>query len=315
MGTKEEDYVIDMFITCSHDYIMFFTNRGRVYWLKAYRVPVGGRHAKGKPIVNLLEHLEEGEKVVATMPVKAFDEESNLVFATKKGTIKKTKLSAYSHIRQSGIIAIKLEEDDELVETALTDGTREVVFATKKGLAARFDEKDARSIGRGTYGVRGVRLKPEDEVVSMAIVGPKDQLLSVTETGFGKRSLVDDYRKIKRGGKGVITIKTGGRNGDVISVMKVTDEDELIITSVKGMVIRMPVQGISLQGRATMGVRVMRLKESDKIAAIARLVGSIEEERVVEAGRTITSCPAPNGDPNGGDEQSKGSEKDEPDEE
>ena len=318
METKEEDYVIDMFITCSHDYIMYFTNRGRVYWLKAYKLPVGGRHAKGKPIVNLLEHLEEGEKVVATMPVKVFDEESYLVFATKKGTIKKTKLSAYSHIRQSGIIAIKLDEDDELVETALTDGTREITLATKNGLAARFDEKDARPIGRGTYGVRGIRLKPGDEVVSMAIVGPKDQLLSVTESGFGKRSLVEDYRKIKRGGKGVITIKTGGRNGYVVSVMKVTDDDELIVNSVKGMVIRMPVQGISLQGRATMGVRVMKLKEGDKIAAVARLVGISEEERVVEAGRTLTSGPSPNGDVDGGkenDDESEGSEKDGHDEE
>jgi len=318
METKEEDYVVDMFITCSHDYIMYFTNRGRVYWLKAYKLPVGGRHAKGKPIVNLLEHLEEGEKVVATMPVKVFDEESYLVFATKKGTIKKTKLSAYSHIRQSGIIAIKLDEDDELVETALTDGTREITLATKNGLAARFDEKDARPIGRGTYGVRGIRLKPGDEVVSMAIVGPKDQLLSVTESGFGKRSLVEDYRKIKRGGKGVITIKTGGRNGYVVSVMKVTDDDELIVNSVKGMVIRMPVQGISLQGRATMGVRVMKLKEGDKIAAVARLVGISEEERVVEAGRTLTSGPSPNGDVDGGkenDDESEGSEKDGHDEE
>jgi DNA gyrase subunit A len=299
METKEEDFVVDMFITCSHDYIMFFTNKGRAYWLKAYKVPVGGRHAKGKPVVNMLEHLEEGEKVMNTIPVKLFDEESYLVFATKKGTIKKTKLSAYKHIRQSGIIAIKLDDDDELVDTALTDGTKEIVLATKKGLAARFNETDARPIGRGTYGVRGIRLKAGDEVVTMAIVAPKDQLLSLSETGFGKRSLVEGYRKIKRGGKGVITMKTGGRNGNVLSVMKVSDDDELIVTSVKGMVIRMPVQGISLQGRATMGVRVMRLKENDKIAAVARQVGVREEERVVEAGRTLTSCPAPNGDTNG----------------
>jgi DNA gyrase subunit A len=311
METKEEDYVVDMFVTCSHDYIMYFTNKGRVYWLKAYKLPVGGRHAKGKPIVNLLEHLEEGEKVVNTIPVKLFDDESYLVFATKKGTIKKTRLSAYSHIRQSGIIAIKLDDDDELVDTALTDGTKEVVLATKKGLAARFNETDARSIGRGTYGVRGIRLQAKDEVVSMAIVGPKDQLLSLSESGFGKRSLVEDYRKIKRGGKGVITIKTGGRNGDVICVMKVDDEDEIIVTSVNGMVIRMPIKGIRLQGRATMGVRVMRLKEKDKIAAIARLFGVQEEERVVEAGRTLTSCPAPNGD--GSDESGGSGEEDEPD--
>src|SRR5512136_1646387 len=159
METKEEDYVVDMFVTCSHDYIMYFTNKGRVYWLKAYKLPVGGRHAKGKPIVNLLEHLEEGEKVVNTIPVRQFDDDRFLVFATANGTIKKTKLSAYSHVRQSGIIAIKLDENDNMVETAITDGTKEIIFATSKGLAARFNETDARPIGRGTYGVRGIRLQ------------------------------------------------------------------------------------------------------------------------------------------------------------
>ena len=303
METKEEDYVIDMFVTCSHDYIMFFTNKGRVYWLKAYKIPAAGRHAKGKPIVNLLEHLEEGERVMNTIPVKLFDEGNFLVFATKKGSIKKTRLSAYSHVRQSGIIAIKLDEGDEVVATALTDGSKEIILATKKGLAARFDEKDARPIGRGTYGVRGIRLQKGDEVISMAIVMPKDQLLTVTEKGNGKRSLVEDYRKIHRGGKGVITIKTGGRNGDVVNVKVVNSDDQLIVTSVRGMVIRMPVHGISLQGRATMGVRLMKLKEGDRVTAIARLVGATEEERVVEAGRTLTTCPTPNGsvDENGED--------------
>jgi len=296
METKEEDYVVDLFITCSHDYIMFFTNKGRVYWLKAYRIPVGGRHAKGKPIVNLLEALEEGEKVMSTIPVKLFDEDRHLVFATKKGLIKKTRLPAYSHVRQIGIIAIRLEDDDEVVETALTNGTKEVILATKKGFAARFDEKDVRPTGRATYGVRGVRLTKGDEVVSMAVVDAKDQLLSVTENGYGKRSLVDDYRKIHRGGKGVITIKTGGRNGDVMIVREVTDDDELIITSVRGMVIRMPVKGISLQGRATMGVRLMRLKENDKLTAVARLVGAAQEERALEEGRTRTTCPVENGE-------------------
>ena len=303
METKEEDYVIDMFVTCSHDYIMFFTNKGRVYWLKAYKIPAAGRHAKGKPIVNLLEHLEEGERVMNTIPVKLFDEGNFLVFATKKGSIKKTRLSAYSHVRQSGIIAIKLDEGDEVVATALTDGSKEIILATKKGLAARFDEKDARPIGRGTYGVRGIRLRKGDEVISMAIVMPKDQLLTVTEKGNGKRSLVEDYRKIHRGGKGVITIKTGGKNGDVVNVKVVNSDDQLIVTSVRGMVIRMPVHGISLQGRATMGVRLMKLKEGDRVTAIARLVGATEEERVVEAGRTLTTCPTPNGsvDENGED--------------
>jgi DNA gyrase subunit A len=311
METKEEDYVVDLFITCSHDYVMYITNHGRVYWLKAYKIPVGGRHAKGKPVVNLLEHLEDGEKVVNTIPVKLFTDDHYLVFATKKGTIKKTQLSAYSHVRQSGIIAIKLDEGDEVVDTTITDGSKEVILATRKGLAARFAETDVRPTGRATYGVRGIRLRKDDEVVSMAVVDPKDHLLTVTENGYGKRSLVEDYRKIHRGGKGVITIKTGGRNGDVITVKTVEDDNELIVTSVHGMVIRMPVQGISLQGRATMGVRVMKLKEKDRISAVARLVGLSEEERAV-ALRSLTSCPAPNGDvvdDNGND--AEGDEKDE----
>jgi len=296
METKEEDYVVDLFVTCSHDYIMYITNKGRMYWLKAYKIPVGGRHAKGKPIVNLLEHLEDGEKVVNTIPVKVFDEDSYLVFATKNGTIKKTRLSAYSHIRQSGIIAIRLDDGDEIIDTAMTDGAKEIILATRKGLAARFVETDVRPTGRATYGVRGVRLTKGDSVVSMAVVEPKDQLLTVCENGYGKRSPVEDYRKIRRGGKGVITIKTNERNGDVVCAMKVTDEEELIVTSVNGMVIRMPVQGISVLSRATMGVRLMKLKEKDKVTAVTRLMPPSEEERVVEAGRTLTSCPPPNGD-------------------
>ena len=312
METKEEDYVVDLFITCSHDYVMYITNHGRVYWLKAYKIPVGGRHAKGKPVVNLLEHLEDGEKVVNTIPVKLFTDDHYLMFATKKGTIKKTQLSAYSHVRQSGIIAIKLDEGDEVVDTTITDGSKEVILATRKGLAARFAETDVRPTGRATYGVRGIRLRKDDEVVSMAVVDPKDHLLTVTENGYGKRSLVEDYRKIHRGGKGVITIKTGGRNGDVITVKTVEDDNELIVTSVHGMVIRMPVQGISLQGRATMGVRVMKLKEKDRVSAVARLVGLSEEERAV-ALRSLTSCPSPNGDV--GDDNGKDDEGDEKDEE
>ena len=312
METKEEDYVVDLFVTCSHDYVMYITNKGRVYWLKAYKIPAGGRHAKGKPIVNLLEHLVEGENVVNTIPVKLFTDENYLVFATQSGTIKKTKLSAYANVRQSGIIAIRLDEGDNVVDTAITDGSREIILATKKGLAARFAETDVRPTGRATYGVRGIRLGKGDEVVSMAIVTPKDQLLTVTENGYGKRSLVEDYRKIRRGGKGVITIKTGGRNGDVITAKFVEDDDELIVTSVNGMVIRMPVQGISVLGRATMGVRLMKLKESDHITAVTRLIGATEEERAMEAGRTITSCPAPNGDltdDEGEDEGGKESEE------
>ncbi len=297
METKEEDYVVDLFVTCSHDYIMFFTNKGRVYWLKAYRIPVGGRHAKGKPIINLLESLEDGEQVMSTKPVKHFEDDRYLVFSTRRGLIKKTRLSAYQHVRQSGIIAIKLEDDDEVVETAITDGDKEILLATRKGLAARFLETDVRPTGRATFGVRGIRLQKGDEVISMAVVNEHDQLLTVTENGYGKRSLVSDYRKIRRGGKGVITIKTVDRNGAVVSVKAATDEDELIVTSVRGMVIRMPVSGISVLGRATMGVRMMRLREKDRVTAVARLIGLTEEERVVESGRTLTTCPVENGEP------------------
>ena len=310
MGTKEEDHVVDMFVTCSHDYVMFFSNRGMGYWLKAYRIPAGGRHSKGKPIVNVLDRLQEGEMIMSKIPISVFDEDRYLVFATRKGLIKKTRLMAYSHVRQTGIIATRLDEGDELIGVAITDGTKEIVLATKLGYAARFNEGDVRATGRATYGVKGVTLRSSDEVVSMAVVDPGNHLLTLTENGYGKRSLVDDYRKTRRGGKGVITIKTGGRNGNVISVLAVADDDELIVTSVNGMVIRIPVHGIRLQGRATLGVRIMRLKPKDRVAAIASLVGEAEEERVVESGKTITKEPAENADVAEESEESEADEED-----
>ncbi len=281
METKEEDHVVDLFVTSTHNYIMFFTNHGRVYWLKAYMIPVGGRHSKGKPIVNLLPGLDEGEKVLDTIPVKEFDEQHFLVFATRKGTIKKTKLSAYGHVRMSGIIALGLESGDELVDTRLTDGTKEIVIATKDGQAIRFNESDVRSMGRPAKGVIGIRLYDGDEVVSMAAVTSESKLLTMTENGYGKTSLVSNYRKTKRGGRGVITMKTGERNGRVITALDVLGEDELIVTSTGGMVIRTPVADIRVVGRATMGVRIMRLREDDRVTAVARLVGE-KEERMVD---------------------------------
>jgi DNA gyrase subunit A len=281
METKEEDHVVDLFVTSTHNYIMFFTNHGRVYWLKAYMIPVGGRHSKGKPIVNLLPGLDEGEKVLDTIPVKEFDEQHFLVFATRKGIIKKTKLSAYGHVRMSGIIALGLESGDELVDTRLTDGTKEIVIATKDGQAIRFNESDVRSMGRPAKGVIGIRLYDGDEVVSMAAVTSESKLLTMTENGYGKTSLVSHYRKTKRGGRGVITMKTGERNGRVITALDVLGDDELIVTSTGGMVIRTPVADIRVIGRATMGVRIMRLREDDRVTAVARLVGE-KEERMVD---------------------------------
>lgn len=291
METKEEDYVVDLFVTSSHDYLMFFSSKGRAYWLKAYKVPVAGRHAKGKPIVNLLENLEKDERIMDTIPVKMFDDQHYLVFATKNGLIKKTRLSAYRHVRATGIIAIKLDEGDELIDTSVTDGMKEIILATKKGMAVRFDEKDVRPTGRATYGVKGVRLRKGDEVVSMAIVTPTSQLLTITEKGFGKRSMVSEYRKTRRGGIGVIAIKTGDRNGDVVIAKEVTEQDELIVTSESGMVIRIPASEVRLVGRATLGVKIMRLKEDDRVCAVATVMSAEEEERILSERRTLT----PNG--------------------
>lgn len=289
METKEEDYVVDLFVTSSHDYIMFFSSKGRAYWLKAYKLPAAGRHAKGRPIVNLIEHLEEGEQIMDTMPIRTFEGDRYLVFATRKGIVKKTKLSAYKNVRVSGIIAIKLDEGDELIDTRLTDGSKEIILATEKGMAIRFNEQDVRPTGRATRGVRGIRLKKDDHLVGMAAVSPKSQLLTITEKGYGKRTLVEEYRKTRRGGVGVITIKTGGRNGNVVMVREVSEEHELIVTSTQGMVIRVPVDEIRLVGRVTMGVRIMRLKEDDTVCAVARFIQAEEEERLISERRIHTS--------------------------
>ncbi|MCK5547730.1 MAG: DNA gyrase subunit A, partial [Thermoplasmata archaeon] len=279
MGTKEEDFVIDVFVASTHDYILFFTSKGRVHWLKAYRIPLGGRHARGKPVVNLLPRLEDGETIKSMIPVKEFDKDRNLIFATRKGLIKKTKLSAYSRPRVTGIWAIKLRKGDELVETKLTDGTKEIILASKKGKAARFPERLVRSTGRYSMGVKGIGLKGGDKLVGMAVVDEKSVLLTITENGFGKRTPVSMYRKTNRGAGGVITIRTVKRNGDVVCIREVSDEHELILISEYGRVIRIPAKGIRIQGRATMGVRVMRLHKDDKVMALARL---IKEEKEVE---------------------------------
>ncbi|UCG71089.1 MAG: DNA gyrase subunit A [Thermoplasmata archaeon] len=272
METKEEDYVVDLFVTSTHNYILFFSNRGKVYWLKTYKIPPGGVYAKGKAIINLLPRLEKGEAINAAIPIDEFTSSQFLTFVTKKGKIKKTVLSAYSHPRVTGIRAINLLESDELVETKLTNGRKEIIIATKNGQAVRFAESDVRSMGRVAGGVIGIRLRGDDEVVGMSVVEEDSVILSITENGYGKRSQVSAYRKTKRGAHGVINIKTSERNGKVVCVKEVSGDDELIVTSQNGMVIRIPVRGIREQGRATQGVRVMRLKEGDKVVGLARLI-------------------------------------------
>ncbi len=293
METKEEDFVVNLFVTKAHNYILFFTNEGRVHWLKAWRVPVGGRQSKGKPIVNLLPRLEPGEGISAMVPVDSFDGKRHLLFATRKGVVKKTPLEEYSNPRVTGIWAIKLREGDELVEVALCEGGKDVVFATHNGKAARFPEEAVRPMGRYTTGVQGVRLRHGDGLVSMAVVSSDAHLLTVTENGYGKLSDVADYRRTNRRAGGVITIKTTERNGKVVAVREVKPSEELLITSVNGMVIRFPVDDLRVMGRNTQGVRIMRLAEGDKVKALGKLIRENGNGEVANALESGGSTPPP----------------------
>ncbi|MEM3513432.1 MAG: DNA gyrase C-terminal beta-propeller domain-containing protein, partial [Thermoplasmata archaeon] len=257
--------------------------KGKVYEVKAYEIPQGERYAKGKAIVNLLPKLEQGERVLTAVGVREFDDAHYLVFATKKGLIKKTLLQEYANIRSSGIIALNLEENDELIDVRISEGNQEVILATADGLAVRFNESDVRATGRATYGVIGIRLNEGDYVVSMATVEPGEDILSITENGFGKRTPLEDYRKTRRGGKGVITIVTNERNGRVVRVLGVKETDEIIVTSHASKVIRTRVSEIPKQGRNTMGARVMRLDEGEKVIAVAKLAN--EEDSADKSGK------------------------------
>jgi DNA gyrase subunit A len=280
MEMKEEDFVENLFISSTHNYILFFTNLGRLYWQKVYEIPEGSRQSRGKAIVNLLE-LQEGEMVNAMIPVKEFDENHYLLMATRAGTIKKTPLSEFRNPRKAGIIAVTLDEDDELVRVLLTDGKKEVLMVSKKGKAIRFSEEDVRPMGRSARGVRGMTLEgPDDEVVSMDIVDETTTLLTVTENGFGKRTEYSQYPAHRRGGKGVITIITNERNGPVSRVRSVAEDDELIFTSADGIIIRIPAKDISIQGRNTQGVRIINLKSGDKVAGIARIENGKAEKNL-----------------------------------
>ena len=279
MQTKEEDDVANMFVTCTHDYIMFTTNFGRLYWLKGYKIPEGSRQAKGKPIVNMIPGLEEGEKVIETVSVSDFPEDRYLVFCTRNGTIKKTSLASYGNVRNRGIKAIKLDEGDEIIEAGISDGKDEIIIATKNGQAARFSEEEVRPTGRDTMGVRGVTLVDDDVAVGMTIVkSADDMILTVSENGFGKISIVDDYRKTHRGSKGVITIKTTERNGSVVAIKKVELTDELMVTSKQGKVIRIKVSDIRVTGRNAAGVKIMDMRNDDKITALQPLAHTDDDD-------------------------------------
>ncbi len=274
--TDEEDSVASVFIAHTHSYILFFTNKGKVHWLKVYNVPEGSRVSKGKAIVNLIE-LEQGETVNAYVPVITFDPQHYVVLCTAQGTIKKTELSNFSNPRRGGIIALDLTDGDSLVGAALTDGKKEIMIATKLGVAARFSEEDVRPTGRQAGGVRAIRLDEGDCVINMAIVTEEDNLLTITENGYGKRTPVSEYRLINRGGKGVINIMCSDRNGNVVTVKPVRGTEEIMVISHKGIAVRIPIKDISSIGRNTQGVRIMRLDENDKVVAAA-LVASEDVE-------------------------------------
>lgn len=276
---KEEDFVEHLFIATTHEHILFFTNQGRVLWLKVYDIPQAGRQARGKAIVNMLE-MQQAEKISAFIPVKEFKEGDFLVMATKRGAVKKTTLEAYSHPRKGGIIGITLEKGDELIGVEMTDGKKEILLATREGKAIRFPESQVRDMGRSAKGVKGISLAKKDEVIAMSVADPEATILTVTSLGFAKRSQFKEYRTQSRGGKGIINIRVTAKNGEAVALKTVSDRDEIMIITEKGVIVRCPVKDVRSTGRAAQGVRIIKLEEKDRVSSIASVV---EEEESEEA--------------------------------
>src|SRR6185295_16139046 len=276
---KEKDFIEQIFIASTHDYLMFFTQDGKVRWQKVYDLPALERTARGKPVSAILG-LKENDRIAATVAVKSF-EKGFLVMATERGLVKKTELAEYGNPRPSGIIAIKLEEGDKLIGVAITTGESEVVLGTADGMSIRFKDSDMRPMGRATVGVYGIDLEEGDKVVDMIVLTPGVTILTGCEHGFGKRSEVEEYRLQSRGGKGVINIRTTDRNGKVVGMLAVTDNDDLIMISEGGIVVRIAVKDIRSMGRATQGVRFIRLEEGDKLVSVARVIKEEDGETSV----------------------------------
>jgi len=277
MTTREEDLVEDLFIASTHSYILVFTDKGKVYWLKTYEIPQAGRTARGKAIVNLI-NIEPGEAVSAVLPVKSFEGSQYVVMATKNGVIKKTELEAYSRPRSSGIAAISIDSDDALIGVEITDGDRDIFLGTRRGMAIRFNEKNVRPMGRTSRGVRGIALAKDDAVVGMEVLRGDSTLLTITERGYGKRSNAAEYRRQTRGGKGIITIKADERNGNVVGIKQVMEEDNLMIITSSGKIIRIAVHNISVIGRNTKGVRLISVEKDERVVGVTRLVERLKGE-------------------------------------
>ena len=276
MGTKEDDWVEHLFIASTHDYMLFFTQNGQLYWLKVYDIPQGGRAARGKPVINLIQ-IGEGERIAAFQAVRTFDDQHFLMFATAHGTVKKTVLSAYGNPRASGINAINITDGDELIDVQVTDGSNDIVLATRYGMSIRFAESDVREMGRAAAGVRGISLEEGDRVVDMVVVRRDATLLVVTEKGLGKRSELAEYRVQRRGGKGIITLKHTDKTGVIVALKEVLPDDELMMITRHGVIIRVPVEGIRVIGRNTQGVRVMNLDAGDTVVDVTRVVKEDDE--------------------------------------
>jgi DNA gyrase subunit A len=275
LQTREDDFVEHLFITSTHNYILFFTNKGKMYKLKTYEIPEAGRQAKGTALVNLLQ-LDADEKVSAVINIKDFQDGKYLIFMTKHGLVKKTELQEYETSRNTGITAITLLEQDELISVKLTRGTTELITVTKEGMSIRFDENDVRSMGRGTQGVKGITLDKDDSVIGMDIIEENADLLVISENGFGKRTPLEEYRIQTRGGKGILTSKITSRTGSLVGMKVVKENDEIMLINTGGIIIRISVDEISRLGRSTQGVKVMRVDDEDTIVSIAKISGELE---------------------------------------
>jgi DNA gyrase subunit A len=276
-ATKDDDFIENLFIAKTHDYVLCFSNKGRVYWLKVYEIPLGSRGSRGKPIVNLLQ-LQPGEKISTVLPIKEFRDDRFVFFATAEGTVKKTALSDFANPRKAGIIAIALDEGDSLVGVALTDGKHDVMLFSNEGKAVRFEESDVRSMGRDTRGVRGMNLAKGGKVISMLVAeNEEDSVLTATEFGYGKRTAISEYTRHGRGTQGMIAIQTSARNGKVVAAVLVRPEDEIMMITTAGVLIRTKVKQVREMGRSTQGVTLINLDEGSKLTGLQKVAESDEE--------------------------------------
>ena len=277
METKEDDFVEHLYVSNTHHYLLFFTDKGKVFRLKAYEIPELGRTARGTPIINLIQ-IEPGETINAVIPIESFDPDLYLFFATKQGIVKKTPLDDYSNIRKVGLIAINLREDDELISVKLTDGSREIIMGTSQGMSIRFPEQEVRPMGRSATGVKGIQLEEGDSVIDMDVVDPEQDVLIVTAKGYGKRTPASEYRTQSRGGKGIKTLNITEKNGSVVSLKMVADDEDLMIMTSAGTLIRTSIAGISTMGRNTQGVKLINIREDDAVSTVTCVSRSEEAE-------------------------------------